>query len=398
MEKSYQFAIQNDMWYDISTGDILTYNTVNKLLSTNERIFQRDKKIVAKTHSEIVSFNHKVESNNVKILVIDNWDRDFIVLSGDKDFLIHLLRNNGIGFKYDNSSIGNVFFVEMSNKNKTLTLLRDNNAQVTFSTKESVELIIRSGRYETAHYLQPSHKNQDRIFQLIKNNRMLSMIFDGHGGNAVIEYIDKYHSKLGKIFTYNFPRNNDEALRMMQSVLKEFLDNMKVVGLNTQFSGSTFVFAYHDLMSHKVMFGNIGDSRVVWSLDGTSFKFSKDHKPNDPIELKRVTELGGNVTKRRGDVFRVEGNLAISRAIGDTELFPYVIPEVEVYGPFQLQKNGFYVMASDGVFDVMENNEMFLRIMKTKQLYSEIRNIAVESKERGSRDDISIIATKVLLI
>ena len=41
---------------------------------------------------------------------------------------------------------------------------------------------------------------------------------------------------------------------------------------------------------------------------------SVDHKPNDDIELKRITAAGHNVMLNR-----VDGSLALSRALGDLE-------------------------------------------------------------------------------
>lgn len=48
------------------------------------------------------------------------------------------------------------------------------------------------------------------------------------------------------------------------------------------------------------------------SCEGKSEDLSKDHKPDDPIELARITKAGGYVKEGR-----VNGNLNLSRALGD---------------------------------------------------------------------------------
>lgn len=42
---------------------------------------------------------------------------------------------------------------------------------------------------------------------------------------------------------------------------------------------------------------NVGDSRAVLSLDGGKdvIQLTNDHKPNDPLEKKRIIEAGGKV-------------------------------------------------------------------------------------------------------
>ena len=58
---------------------------------------------------------------------------------------------------------------------------------------------------------------------------------------------------------------------------------------------------------------NAGDSRAVYStLKGETKQLSKDHKPEDKVEIDRITKAGGEVTGGR-----VNGNLNLSRAIGD---------------------------------------------------------------------------------
>eukprot|EP01034_Spumella_vulgaris_P045969 gene45969-57311_t len=70
-------------------------------------------------------------------------------------------------------------------------------------------------------------------------------------------------------------------------------------------------------------YSNAGDSRTVLSQNGQAIELTKDHKPNDPIEKMRIEKLGGFVKKVAG-CHRVMGNLAMSRALGDGYLKPFV--------------------------------------------------------------------------
>lgn len=57
---------------------------------------------------------------------------------------------------------------------------------------------------------------------------------------------------------------------------------------------------------------NSGDSRSVASINSKCHELSKDHKPEDPIEIDRITKAGGTVSYGR-----VNGGLNLSRALGD---------------------------------------------------------------------------------
>ena len=63
-----------------------------------------------------------------------------------------------------------------------------------------------------------------------------------------------------------------------------------------------------------VICANAGDSRCVVSKQGTAVELSEDHKPDLPQERSRVVQAGHIVEDGR-----VDGIIAISRAIGDWE-------------------------------------------------------------------------------
>jgi serine/threonine protein phosphatase PrpC len=62
----------------------------------------------------------------------------------------------------------------------------------------------------------------------------------------------------------------------------------------------------------KIYAANAGDSRCVLGRGGKAFPLSFDHKPDDEIELRRIEKAGSVVTEGR-----VDGNLNLSRALGD---------------------------------------------------------------------------------
>jgi serine/threonine protein phosphatase PrpC len=65
----------------------------------------------------------------------------------------------------------------------------------------------------------------------------------------------------------------------------------------------------------KIICANSGDSRAVIGLkNGKLIELSYDHKPDNEGELKRVKAGGGFVEDGR-----VQGVIAVSRAIGDWE-------------------------------------------------------------------------------
>lgn len=59
---------------------------------------------------------------------------------------------------------------------------------------------------------------------------------------------------------------------------------------------------------------NCGDSRAVLCRRGVPALYTLDHKPTVPAEKKRIQDAGGSVM-----IHRVNGSLAVSRALGDFE-------------------------------------------------------------------------------
>jgi len=118
--------------------------------------------------------------------------------------------------------------------------------------------------------------------------------------------------------------------------------------------GSTAVVAV--ICSSHIIVSNCGDSRAVLCRGKQPVPLSVDHKPNREDEYARIEAEGGKVIQWNG--YRVLGVLAMSRSIGDRYLKPWIIPVPEVTIVPRAKDDECLVLASDGLWDVMSNEEV----------------------------------------
>ena len=133
-------------------------------------------------------------------------------------------------------------------------------------------------------------------------------VFDGHGGAKVAAYAA---NNLHKII---LKRNEFTAEDKEEAIREGFLECdriMKTVdSLKDEMAGCTAVTVF--VCGKELWCANAGDSRCVAGVDGVARPLSTDHKPMDVLEKERIEAAGGFV-----EFNRVNGNLALSRALGD---------------------------------------------------------------------------------
>ncbi|KAL1509965.1 hypothetical protein ABEB36_004629 [Hypothenemus hampei] len=183
-------------------------------------------------------------------------------------------------------------------------------------------------------------------------------VYDGHGGAKISDYAGKHLHK----FIVN--REEFKHGNIGEALKKAFieLDHAMFANetLKSEQSGSTAVVVV--IKDNKLFCANIGDSRSIACINGKLELLSHDHKPNNTEEYERITDAGGWV-----DCNRVNGNLALSRAFGDyifkrdnsrppEEQIVIALPDI-----IEKQVNSdwdFLVLACDGIWDVMTNEEV----------------------------------------
>ncbi|KAH1131879.1 hypothetical protein J1N35_003257 [Gossypium stocksii] len=117
--------------------------------------------------------------------------------------------------------------------------------------------------------------------------------------------------------------------------------------------GSTAVVAV--VSPTHIIVANSGDSRAVLYRGKRPMPLSVDHKPDREDEHARIEAAGGKVIQWNGS--RVFGVLAMSRSIGDRYLKPWIIPNPEVMFVPRVKEDECLILASDGLWDVISNEE-----------------------------------------
>ncbi|XP_057507447.1 probable protein phosphatase 2C 24 isoform X2 [Actinidia eriantha] len=190
-------------------------------------------------------------------------------------------------------------------------------------------------------------------------------VYDGHGGSHVAMMCrDRLHEVVKEelenkeartewknAMVQSFNRMDKEVISWNESVLAANC-RCELQSQECDAVGSTAVVAI--VTPDKIIVANCGDSRAVLCRNGKAVPLSTDHKPDRPDELNRIQAAGGRVIYWDGP--RVLGVLAMSRAIGDNYLKPYVSCDPEVTVTDRTAMDDCLILASDGLWDVVSND------------------------------------------
>jgi protein phosphatase 1L len=88
-------------------------------------------------------------------------------------------------------------------------------------------------------------------------------------------------------------------------------------------------------------------------------------------------------------VWRVQGILAVSRAIGDKGLKRFVTGTPEIESCLLSSNDVFVVLASDGIWDMLSNEEVGKICMTCGDINNASKQLVEEAFNRGSQDNMT---------
>ncbi|XP_057667078.1 titin-like isoform X1 [Diorhabda carinulata] len=215
-------------------------------------------------------------------------------------------------------------------------------------------------------------------------------VFDGHAGSHAAEYCSGHlHQFLAE--NKYFASNPKQAL--LDAFCKTdalFIDKCKVENFS---SGATAVVALLRPKEKMLYVAWAGDSQALLVNKTRAFQIVDPHKPCREDERERIEKRGGCVML--WGTWRVNGQLAVSRAIGDPEYKPFVtaVPDIQ---EITLDNDDFLVIACDGLWDILSNEvvarTVYNLVTENPDDTSRISQRLVQiAKEQGSSDNITVI-------
>lgn len=216
----------------------------------------------------------------------------------------------------------------------------------------------------------------------------LFAIYDGHLGHRVPAYLQK-HLFLNILKEEEFWVDPNRSIsKAYETTDQAILSNSSELG----HGGSTAVTAIL-LNNQKLWVANVGDSRAVLSKKGKAIQMTTDHEPSK--ERDSIENLGGFVTKMPGDVARVNGQLAVSRAFGDKGLKSHVRSDPDIRSTDVDAYTDVLILASDGLWKVVKNQEAVDIARSVRDPQKAARRLTNEALRRNSKDDISCIVVRL---
>ncbi|XP_042400468.1 probable protein phosphatase 2C 10, partial [Zingiber officinale] len=111
--------------------------------------------------------------------------------------------------------------------------------------------------------------------------------------------------------------------------------------------------------------------------------------------VSTVRNAHGQCITFSGDVPRVNGQLAASRAFGDKSLKSYLSSDPDIRSEDVTADIDLLILASDGLWKVMSNEEAVDIARKHKDPQAAARPLATEAVNRVIKDDISCIVVQL---
>ena len=402
--------------------------------------------------SNVVGHNSKNRSNSLQALDLLIEGRPKTLSSSSLRTVTKTVCQSGFA-----SDIGG-----RSRMEDEICLFDDFNTYFKKDTKEKMAQYLRQETY-VATELSSSYGSKGKYLVDLPNHSYYA-VYDGHAGTFASKYIQE-HLHVMICDHPDFAHPDCDLKQCIHQVFKNLDERLLDVQVNgssnnndkdetkkhkIDHSGSTAVLAL--IRGNTLYAAILGDSRLVLSRNGNPIELLNPHSPGNEKEKKRIESVNGWVVHEKEllisrlknmdlndpfikkkalgknfmHIFRVNGDLGVSRAFGDPEFkeplqsspqaywsWPkghskkftgsLVVCEPDVCTHNLSPEDDFIILACDGLWDVLTPREAVEKVtgyfeekgMDETKASRKLLNLATRL---GSTDNISIIIVRLTVI
>ncbi|RLM58777.1 hypothetical protein C2845_PM18G03640 [Panicum miliaceum] len=233
-------------------------------------------------------------------------------------------------------------------------------------------------------------------------------VFDGHGGRAAVDFVSQRlgQNVVSAVLAAGAERRDKASLVVVEdddavsaAIRAAYLAiDSELLAQHQQGASGGACAATALVTGGDLYVAHLGDCRAVLSRDGgAAATLTADHTCAAEGERARIERGGGFVSHSGSGVWRVQGSLAVSRSFGDAGLKRWVLAEPAVARVPLRAGCEFLVVASDGLWDKVSNQEAVDVVSRSRNAAatSSVARSCAElvdmARRRGGRDDITVM-------
>ncbi len=225
--------------------------------------------------------------------------------------------------------------------------------------------------------------NQDYVYASdfpVGNLPNLYIVADGMGGHKAGDLASSYAvEKIVDMVT----RSAEErpALILQKAVRYANYCLLEKASESEEYQGMGTTLVMLTVCGEEALAANIGDSRLYEVAQGGIRQISEDHSL--VAELVKKGELSPQEARRHPD------KNIITRALGIQEE-----PEMDLY-PFPVRKGNRYLLCSDGLSNMVEDEELGAIAGEDANLYEIAGRLVSRANEHGGLDNIAVVLVEI---
>lgn len=213
-----------------------------------------------------------------------------------------------------------------------------------------------------------------------EHDHFLCAVFDGMGGEEYGELASLEAAKLlGRYEDADFQRLCEQYVDEANKSICDMMDMLHGGRI-----GSTLAVAY--INGERLNICNLGDSPIYLLQNDTLQQISVNHN-----EAQSLFDMG-IITKEQMRTCRQKNHLTQHLGIFEDELViePYCNKDIV------LQKNDYIMLCSDGLTDMLKNEEIETIFRENSAMYPTAANMIQEALAHGGRDNVTVLLVHML--